>query len=493
MSLPDCSRLTALKPRELIALGDRLRALGVTREAAQPLFAAGGALPPMLRPVVRKLRARAVRTAVGVAMRALLFDDPVPLDDARATFGDDLARFLDVGLLVAHEDRVVAPFVLGIVDDLYILADVLTAGADAVMGLGPTTMLLATAASGGRKARRVLEIGCGAGTVALVLARSAEQVVATDVNPRALALARINAALNGLTNVDVREGSLFEPVRGETFDLVVSQPPFVARPAAASALTFLHGGARGDELSRALLEALPAHLAPGGRAVVLAEWPDVGEPVETTVRRLIGEPANAMILAAPSADLDTHCALYAAGLHPRLDRAFEGEVVAQRAHFEALGVRAIVPTLTVVEAAPREGASPSWTATVPVVPFASLAIDGARIGRMLEARRLAADLPRLRATRLRVPEGAIIAQEQRGPGAERESRLSVRFPGNVGLQSVDLTESLLFLLTHVHEAPSAEAGAAAFLASMDDSSPESLARALASVAEALRYGLLQVD
>ena len=57
-----------------------------------------------------------------------------------------------------------------------------------------------------------------------------QHVVATDVNPRALAFTELNAALSGLDNVECRRGSLFEPVEGEQFDLIVCNAPFVVSP-----------------------------------------------------------------------------------------------------------------------------------------------------------------------------------------------------------------------------------------------------------------------
>ena len=64
----------------------------------------------------------------------------------------------------------------------------------------------------------------------LSLAAKVDRVIGTDINPRAVALSRINAALNGIGNVEFREGDMFAPVAGETFDLIISQPPFVSTP-----------------------------------------------------------------------------------------------------------------------------------------------------------------------------------------------------------------------------------------------------------------------
>lgn len=76
----------------------------------------------------------------------------------------------------------------------------------------------------------VLDIGCGYGAVGIVVAvlNPFLQVVLTDVNERAVRLARQNAELNGVSNVEVRKGHLYEPVEGLMFDCVLSNPPVTA-------------------------------------------------------------------------------------------------------------------------------------------------------------------------------------------------------------------------------------------------------------------------
>jgi hypothetical protein len=64
---------------------------------------------------------------------------------------------------------------------------------------------------------RALDVGTGSGIHALLAARHAKHVVAIDVNDRALAYTALNAALNGIDNVECRNGSFFDPVDGETF------------------------------------------------------------------------------------------------------------------------------------------------------------------------------------------------------------------------------------------------------------------------------------
>jgi hypothetical protein len=112
----------------------------------------------------------------------------------------------------------------------------------------------------------------------LHLASHARHVVATDVNQRALAMTRLNAALNEVS-IDVRPGSLFDPVRGEELDLVVTNPPFVVSPGTGELLVYRDSGLPGDEMVRRVVTGVPAHLAPGGTAQVLANWVHVdGDP-----------------------------------------------------------------------------------------------------------------------------------------------------------------------------------------------------------------------
>lgn len=75
-----------------------------------------------------------------------------------------------------------------------------------------------------------------------MLARVARRVVGTDLNPRAIAMAKLNAAMNGVEDVSFRYGDLFSPVSGERFDLIVSQPPFLACADKDASVLFLHGG-----------------------------------------------------------------------------------------------------------------------------------------------------------------------------------------------------------------------------------------------------------
>lgn len=120
-----------------------------------------------------------------------------------------------------------------------------------------------------------LDLGTGCGIQALHLGRHAERVVATDIDERALGFARFNQVLNAPEMVlELRLGSMLEPVAGERFDLVVSNPPFVITPrgSGVTEYTYRDGGAAGDDVVAGLVASLASVLAPGGVAQMLGNW-----------------------------------------------------------------------------------------------------------------------------------------------------------------------------------------------------------------------------
>ncbi len=119
-----------------------------------------------------------------------------------------------------------------------------------------------------------LDLGTGCGIQAMHAARHAYRVIATDISEHALELAAFNAELNGISNIEFRLGSLFEPVAGERFDQIISNPPFVITPRTEGVPSYEYrdGGLVGDALVEAVVTGAAAHLTEGGTAQLLGNW-----------------------------------------------------------------------------------------------------------------------------------------------------------------------------------------------------------------------------
>ncbi|MGV8970119.1 MAG: DUF7059 domain-containing protein [Microbacteriaceae bacterium] len=120
----------------------------------------------------------------------------------------------------------------------------------------------------------VLDVGTGCGILALHASRFAERVVATDISERALNIASFNARVNGVTSIEFRLGSLFEPVAGERFDRIVSNPPFVITPRTHGVPSYEYrdGGLEGDTIVERVIRGVEDHLVVGGIAQLLGNW-----------------------------------------------------------------------------------------------------------------------------------------------------------------------------------------------------------------------------
>ncbi len=113
---------------------------------------------------------------------------------------------------------------------------------------------------------RVLDMGTGSGIVAVRAAQFGARVTAVDINPEAVRCARVNALLNCLEDrVCAVEGDLFEPVRGETFDRILFNPPFFRQTPRSVA----DAAWRSTDVFDRFFGGLGGMLSAGGEALVL--------------------------------------------------------------------------------------------------------------------------------------------------------------------------------------------------------------------------------
>jgi methylase of polypeptide subunit release factors len=180
---------------------------------------------------------------------------------------------LESRLLSRQNDQLV-PGAMLVPYDGFLVASHHTSRIDAadpelVLWPNPTTRLLLRFTIR-RPARQALDLGAGTGMLALAAAAHSQNVLATDLNPKAVEFARFNACLNGITNVECLPGDGFAPVAGRKFDLIMSNPPFFITP--GSQFLFCDNPMDLDGLCRELVKQAPAHLEPDGYFQMLCEW-----------------------------------------------------------------------------------------------------------------------------------------------------------------------------------------------------------------------------
>ncbi len=253
-------------------LGDALRAVGYTTEAIEELLGDDG--PSVDRDETAVFERRLPHSPIANTIRLFLLQRPVHSTDARAALGDDAVdAVLQIGLATEQGDRLVPRARVVPTEGLLLAFDSFSLGEDDPPGwvgsFSPTAYWLA-ALTPRRQVERALDIGTGNGAHALLAAEHADRVVATDVNPRALAFTAVSAAMNGIDNVELRLGSLFEPVAGETFDLITCNAPYVVSP--ERRWQYRDGGLPGDQLSERVVRDAPKHLNENGHATVLVSW-----------------------------------------------------------------------------------------------------------------------------------------------------------------------------------------------------------------------------
>jgi SAM-dependent methyltransferase len=218
-------------------------------------------------------------TPLTTLITLFLFAMPVSRDEAvRALAPLNLDAAEEIGLIDEREGAVHCGVRLhpyeGFVFASSPTAEDRAVARDDVMGISASTATLASLTLR-RPVERALDLGCGCGVQAVLASRHASRVIATDANPAACRFTAFNARLNDVHNVEVREGNLFEPVADLSFDLIVSNPPYVISP--DKAIMYRDSGVEGDELSRHMITETAARLRPGGVATLTISWGRSGQ------------------------------------------------------------------------------------------------------------------------------------------------------------------------------------------------------------------------
>ena len=219
---------------------------------------------------------------------------------------------------------------------------------DHVLGIGRAGLTLA-ALTPRKPVETALDLGVGCGIQTLYLLRHVRQVVATDISTRALEFTAFNVALAGVDSarVQLRQGNLLEPVAGQRFDLIVSNPPFVITPPSVrqAGLPLMEYRDAGGPILPALVRGLEDHLNPDGVAVMLGNWEHrEGSSWRTSVNQWIGKSLDAWIIQREVQDPVEYAAMWLrdGGLTPeRSGVAFENALAAWQEDFDSRQVSGV--------------------------------------------------------------------------------------------------------------------------------------------------------
>jgi len=255
-------------------------------------------------------------------------------------------------------------------EDLLIVHDLALGGGlreDYVGSVAPGSVTLAGLTTR-RSVGSALDVGTGSGVQALLAAHHSANVVAVDVNPRALELASAGAALSGVRNIEWRLGNFFAPVEGERFDLVVANPPFVLSP--ERKFLFRDSPEPGDEVSRQVVTQLPRFLAEGGYGHVMCNW--VRHPGDDAVAAprswLEGSGCDVWVLHYATEDAVTYVASW--NREPVTDLSMlESEIGRWLDPLAAQGIQSIATGVVVLRR--RDGANWFRADEMPYGPVAS--------------------------------------------------------------------------------------------------------------------------
>jgi len=422
-----------------LELARLLRRAGYEAGAIQERLGTGDELLARSPELPAYLRRLGDADELAVLVRLFLLGVPV----ARGRL-DDLvrpelrARLAGAGLLAVDGGAVHGAARLVPHDELLVASDHAGSAeghADHVPGVHRPSVALAhlTIRGGGERA---LDVGTGNGIQALLLAAHASHVVATDVNPRALAYAAFNAALNGAANVETRLGSFFEPVEGERFDLVVANPPYVISP--ETGYLFRDGGMPGDAVSEHVVRAAPAALVPGGVASILVAWKlDPADPAARPRAWLEGSGCDGFLLHTSTDDPVETAALWNRELLDRPD-AYADALDRWLAYYRELGIEQIGYACLVLRR--RADGADGWLKALQL-PHAGVRAAGRHLRRLFDTQdRLAAIASdsALLGRRVRVVDDAVVEEQSRfarggWSGESLTIRLESGLPFSAGL------------------------------------------------------------
>ena len=402
------------RPEDAVELAGLLRDAGYETARIQERLATGDHLLARSPELPAYLRRLGDADELAVLLRLFLLGVPVVRARLEELVGPRLRARLDGAGLLVHDGEIAHGSVRLVPHDELLIASDHAGTADGhsdhVPGVHRPSVALAHLTVRG-EGGRALDLCTGNGIQAILLAAHAERVVATDVNPRALAYADFNAALNGVGNIETRSGSFFEPVEGERFDLVVANPPYVVSP--ESAYLFRDGGMRGDAVSEHVVRSIPAVLLPGAYASILIAWSlDPEDPAARPRAWLDGSACDAFLLHTSTDDPVETATVWNRELVDRPE-AYAEALDRWLAYYRELGIEHLGYACLVLRK--RTDGAAGWLESQQL-PRSALRPAGRHVRRLFETHDRLAELDdetALLGRRLRIADDAVVTQDTR--------------------------------------------------------------------------------
>ncbi|MCG8365193.1 MAG: methyltransferase [Pseudanabaenales cyanobacterium] len=216
------------------------------------------------------LQRKNVPDALGTLIDLFLLGKPVYFDSAKFILGELVAPLCRMGVLaclsnekyISTSDLILVP-VMG----LWLFCQKPQPNPTLYFGEDSISLLLRLQP---KRDGRCLDLCAGPGIQALYCSLFAREVIAVELNPVAVALAKVNVAINDCSQkIRVYCGSLYEPLDMQSFDTIVANPPLLPFPENVPYPFVGHGGKDGLKITRKILEGLPQFLASSGTAQLI--------------------------------------------------------------------------------------------------------------------------------------------------------------------------------------------------------------------------------
>jgi SAM-dependent methyltransferase len=365
-------------------LGEVLRSAGYTAEGFREALAVDGGARRDRADIQFHLRRLPDDDRLSTLIKLFWLGVPIGSDEAAAALAPlPVEGLTELGVLTLVDDSVEATLEIFPTGGLLVAGDRLGASRssgppDQVIGVMPSSLALMRLTPR-RDVDSVLDLGTGSGVQALCAARHARRVVAVDVNPRALEYTELNAALNGLTNVECREGDILDLPDAAEFDLVLCNPPYVISPDTSFILR--DGGLAGDSFCERLVRRVPGYLKEGGLAAVLVGWVvrdgDWMAPLRSWVD---GSGCDALLLHFVTQDPLTYAADWNEGLRADED-AYVGALDRWLSYYRELEIEALAWGVVVL----RRRSGENWVWAHDYASSGRMQAGGNHVLRLFEA------------------------------------------------------------------------------------------------------------